>query len=102
QQLNPEIGLVLVFLDEVTIAPREDTPIEITRIIAGRVLPILGELHRESVIGAAVHSTPKPLNHRARAQLQAANRHQRLRVDELRRSEGGSSDSGGHGAVASG
>src|SRR5215510_6460441 len=43
EQVTPQIGFVLELLDEVTIAPGVHAPIQITRVVVGRVLAILAE-----------------------------------------------------------
>src|SRR5262249_39777057 len=54
EQITTEIGFVFKFFDEITIAARENAPIDITRIIALGVLAILRELDGETVIRTAM------------------------------------------------
>ena len=77
-----EIRFVLELFQIVTIRARIQTPVEIARVIAGRVLAILGELNRETVIGAAVQSVPESFDHDPRPKLEAADGHQCLRVNK--------------------
>jgi hypothetical protein len=77
-----QVGLILKFFDEVTVASRKNSPIQIARIITRAVLTIFSELDREAVIWAAVDSVPKTLDDNSRAQLKVANAHQGLRIDE--------------------
>src|SRR5205823_7200987 len=70
------------FFDVIPITAREEPPVEVARIVARRVLAILGELDRETVIGTAVNTRPESLNHNAGAQLQILDTHQGARMDE--------------------
>src|ERR1700733_11272316 len=76
-----EIGFVLEFFQIETIRARIQTPVEIARVIAGRVLAIFGELDRETMIRTAMQTVPKSLDDHARAKFETANRHQSLRVN---------------------
>lgn len=60
EEVAAEVGFVLELLDEVAVAPGEEFPIEIARVVAGRVLAILGELDAKAVIRAAMNAAPKP------------------------------------------
>src|SRR5207245_2315276 len=82
QQMTAQVGLVLEFLDEVTVRAGKEPPVEIARIVAGRVLAVLGELDGEPVIGAAMAPVPESFHHDTGAQFQIPDRHQRLRVDQ--------------------
>src|SRR6266481_3426463 len=77
-----QVGFVFEFFDVITIAPCEQPPIEIARIIPGRVLAVFSELNREAVIRTAMNARPEALNNDASAQLQILNTHQRARMDE--------------------
>lgn len=83
EEVAAEVGFVLELLDEVAVAPGEEFPIEIARVVAGRVLAILGELDAKAVIRAAMNAAPKALDHNARPHLQTADGHERLRVNQL-------------------
>ncbi len=48
EQVTLRVRVGAIFLDEVTIGASEQSPIEITQIVAGIVLTILGELGRET------------------------------------------------------
>src|SRR4051812_36395380 len=81
-ELAAQIRFVLEFLDEVAVRAPEDFPIEITQIVTGRVLPVLGKLDREAVIRTTMNPVPKTFDDRARPQFETADGHQRLRLDE--------------------
>ena len=82
KQVAAEIGFVLKFFQVVTVRARIQSPVEIARVVAGRVLAVFGELDLESVIRAAMQTVPKSLDDHARAKFEAADRHQRLRVNK--------------------
>jgi hypothetical protein len=82
EQVAAEVGLVLELLDVMAVGPGEDPPVEMARVIAGGVLPILGEFDGEAVIGAAMESGPESLDHGAGAEFEAADGHERLGMDE--------------------
>ena len=84
EQVAAQVGLVLESLDEVAVGAPGELPVEIARIVARRVGPVLGELDREAVIRAAVQPVPEPLDHRARPQLEIADRHERRGVEQAR------------------
>ena len=56
-----EVGLFLEFLDVVPVAARVDLPVERGQIVAGEVLPVLGELDAEAFVGTAVEPGQEPL-----------------------------------------
>ena len=85
QQVAAEVRLVLEFLDEVPVAAGEDPPVDVARIVAPRVLAVLGELDGEAVIGTAVNPFPEPLDDRLGAQLHRLDLHQGGRIDHARR-----------------
>ena len=63
QQVALEVGLLLELLDVVPIGARVDLPVERRQIVAGQVLPVLGELDAEALVtdcGAARRETPPP------------------------------------------
>ena len=55
-----QVGLVLEAFEVVAVGAGEQPPVEIPRIVAGRVLAILAELDREAVIRAAVQPLKNP------------------------------------------
>src|SRR5687767_13307892 len=86
------VRLVFEFLDEISIRPRHQPPIQVPRIVARRVRAILGKLDAEAVIRASMQPVPESLNHGPRAQLEVANRHQNLGI---KKSGGGHSSTSG-------
>jgi len=79
EQVAAEVGFVLEFLDVVTVAAREEPPVEIARIVTGRILAILGELDGEPVIRTAMNAMPESLDHDAGAEFEVLDGHQGLR-----------------------
>ena len=82
EQTATQISLVLKLFNEVPVGAGVEAPVQVTWVVAGRVLAILGELHREAVIRTAMHPVPESLDDHPRAQLQVLDGHQRLRVDQ--------------------
>src|SRR5437660_701070 len=77
-----KIGFILEVLDEVAIAAGKDTPVHIPGIITGTVLAVFSKLDRESVVGTAMQAIPEAFDHHAGAQLEIADGHQGLGIDE--------------------
>src|SRR5574341_1260241 len=77
-----QIGFFLEFLHVVTIRARIHFPVDVARIVARRVLAILGELHAEAFEGAAVQAAEKAFDDGARAQFHAGNLRENLRIEE--------------------
>jgi hypothetical protein len=59
KQMAAEIGFILEFFQVVTVRARIQTPVEIARVVAGRVLAVFRELDRETVIRTAMQTVPK-------------------------------------------
>ena len=91
-----EVGLFLVLLDVVPIAARVDLPVERGEIVAGQVLPVLGELDAETFVGAAVQPGEEPFHHRARFQLHGPQPRDDGRIQEPQVARGGGR---GHGYI---
>lgn len=81
-EVAAEVGFVLEFLDVVAIAPPEDAPVQITRIIAGDVLSVLGELDGKTVVGTAMEAGPESFDDDAGAELKTPEAHEGLGIDE--------------------
>ena len=83
QEEHPlEVGLLLEHLHVVAVGLAVHLPVHVARCVTRHVLPVLGELDAEAVIGAAMHSLQEPFDHQARAQLHVAQPRHRLRVEE--------------------
>ena len=91
-----EVGLFLVLLDVVPIAARVDFPVERRQIVAGQVLPVLGELDAEALVRAAVEPGEEPFHHRPRLQLHGAQPRDDGRIQEPQVARGGGR---GHGYI---
>src|SRR5216684_5156418 len=63
EQVAAEIGLVLESLEVVAVRARIQTPIQIARVIAWRVLAVFGEFDGEPVIRTTMQPLPKSLDH---------------------------------------
>jgi hypothetical protein len=81
-QGDAEVRLLDVLLDVIAVALAIDPPVEIAEIIAGDVLPVLGELDRESLVRARVASVDRPHLRGAREELEPPDR-----VDHLGREQ---------------
>src|SRR5437773_4604437 len=68
QQVAAQIRLILEFLDEVTVGAGVEPPVQVTGIVAGGVLSILGKLDGETVVGAAVQAVPRSEEHTSELQ----------------------------------
>ena len=77
-----EIGLLFELLDVVPIAAREDLPVDRREVVAGDVLPVFGELDAEALERTAVKAGEKPLDDRARLQLERPEARDNRRVEE--------------------
>ena len=100
QEMAAEVGFVLELPDVIPVAPGINAPVEMAGVVAGGVLAVFGELDGETMIGTAVQAGPETLDHRAGTQLQAADAHERGRINprRRRRSRGvGGGRQGGHG-----
>ena len=82
QQMAAQVGFIFKLLDVITIAARKQPPIQVTRIIARRVLAVFREFHREPVIRTAMNARPESLHYNSGAQLQVLNAHQRPRMNQ--------------------
>ena len=69
QQVALEVGFFLELLDVVAVGARVDLPVERGQVVAGQVLPVLGELDAEAFVGTAVQAREEPFHHRTRLQL---------------------------------
>jgi len=54
EEVRDEVRLLLVLLDDVTIGAPEYFPVEMTSVVAGNVLAVLGKLDRETPVGRPV------------------------------------------------
>ena len=91
-----EVGLFLELLDVVPIAARVDLPVERRQIVAGQVLPVLGELDAESLVRAAMQPGEKAFHHRPRLQLHRPQPRHDGGVEKAQVARGGGS---GHGYI---
>ena len=91
-----EVGLFLVLLDVVPVAARVDLPVERRQIVAGQVLPVLGELDAEALVGAAMQPGQESFDHRPRLQLHGAQPRDDGRIQEPQLARGGGH---GHGYI---
>ena len=66
-----QIGFLFKLLQVKAIAFAEHFPIDVTQIVARRVLAMLGKLVREAAIGAAVKAGDVAFDNSSSAQLQA-------------------------------
>ena len=76
-----QVGFFLVFLDVVAVGLAEGPPVDMADLVAGAVLPVLGELDREALERALVQPGHHPLDHQPREQLQPAEAGQCGRVE---------------------
>ena len=81
QQVADQVRLFLELLQVVLVGPAEDFPVEVAQVVAGRVLAMLGELDREAVEGAAMHARDVALDDPPRAQRQALQPGEHLRIE---------------------
>ena len=51
-----EVRFLLILLEIILVGAAEDFPVEVTQVVARRILAMLGELHGESAERAAVHA----------------------------------------------
>ena len=82
-QVAVEVGLFLELLDVVAIASRVDLPVDRREIVAGNVLPVLGELDAEPLERAAVQAGEHAFDDRARLELERAEARHDRGVEEL-------------------
>ena len=64
EQVAAQVRLVLEPLDVVAVGAGEEPPVEIARVVAGRVRAILAELDREAVVRAAMDAGVETLRRR--------------------------------------
>ena len=83
QQVTLRVRVGAIFLDEVTIGAPEQTPVEIAQIVAGIVLPILGELGRETREWRTMQARHETLDHRTREQLKRTDARRATRDREI-------------------
>ncbi len=76
------IGLAAIALQVRALGAREDVPIHVAQIVAGRVGAILGELLAESEIGRAMQARHKSIHHGLGHQVQVRDAGQQRRIDE--------------------
>src|SRR5262245_22969591 len=76
-----QIRFVFESLDVITIAASKEFPIQVARVVAGRVLAILGELDGETVIRTAMETGEKAFDNRSGPQLQVLDAHQGRRIE---------------------
>src|SRR6516162_685815 len=62
EEMGPEVGLLLILLDEVPIGLAVGAPIDVADLVTGIVLAVLGELDAEALIGALVNAGEEALN----------------------------------------
>ena len=77
-----EVGLLLELLDVVPIAARVDLPVDRREIVAGDVLPVLGELDAESLERTAVQPGQKAFDDGPRLELERAEARDDRRIEE--------------------
>jgi len=80
QQIAGEIGLGFILFQIVTIRFGVDFPVDITQVIAGRVLPMLGELGGKTVKRAFMCPGNVAFHNLSRRQIQVLNLSERLRI----------------------
>lgn len=66
EQVTLRIRVRSILLDEIAIGAAEQTPVEITQVVAGVVLTILGELGREAGKRRAMQTGHEAFDNRAR------------------------------------
>src|SRR5688572_188867 len=70
--MTREVGLLFVLLDEMLVRSRVDLPVQRRQVVTRQVLAVLGELDAEALVGAAVQPAEKPLDDRARLEIDGA------------------------------
>ena len=81
EDVGLEVRLLLVLLDVEAVGAAEDLPVDVAGVVARDVLPVLGELHAEAVVGALVEPRDVPLDDHAGLHLETAQLGDRLRVE---------------------
>ena len=65
-----QVGFFFEILDEQAVCLGEHLPVHKPQFIAGQIGPVLGELHVEPLVGAAVLALQQPLGQGLRPQVQ--------------------------------
>jgi len=76
-----EVGFLLVLFELEFVGAAEDFPVEVTEVVAGDVLAVLGELDAEASEGRAVQAGGEALDDHAGAKLEAAEAGEGLGVE---------------------
>jgi hypothetical protein len=76
---------VLEALDVVAVELAEGLPVEVAKLVAGRVLLVLGELHALALMRALVQPGEHALHHRPGAQLHPGQLGERGRIERFHR-----------------
>ena len=69
--MQTRIGFSLELLDIIAVGPGEDLPVHTLQVIAGRIGPVLHEVHAEALVRASVQAGQESLDHAARQEFQA-------------------------------
>jgi hypothetical protein len=76
-----KIGLFQILLEINLVGLGEDFPIDVADVVAGDVLPMLGEFDGDSLIRRAVHAGHEAFDDEAGAQVERGDARQRARVE---------------------
>ena len=71
EDVPPQVRLLLEALEDDPVGAAEHLPVDVPRVIARDVGPVLAELHGLAVVGAPVHARDDPLDDHPGAQLEA-------------------------------
>ena len=80
QQIEQEVGLLLVLLEVKLVGLGPDLPVHVADVVAGHVLAVLGELDGEAVIRAGVHARHVAFDDQPGLEIQPFEASQRSRI----------------------
>ena len=80
QQIDLHFFVRFVLLNVQTILPRPDLPIDVPKIIAGRVLAVLAKLNRLSEVGTTMHARQVALDDLTSPQIHPGDALDRFRM----------------------
>ena len=93
---RPHVRLLDVLLDVIAVAFSVDPPVQVSQIISGNILAVLGELDGKALVGAGVASRDGPLLGGPCQKLEATNHIDHFRREQLGKARSGRCLRNGH------